>query len=345
MSLEIDCSFGEGGGSIVRISIALAAAIGIPLTLRNIRANRPKPGLRAQHLEAINSIKQFSGVRTEGTEIGSETVSIFPTSSGKNEANVRISTAGSVSLVAQAVQYYSFINNTKLELKIDGGATHGKWAPSIEYVENVTFKIFEKMGKKIDIKLDRFGFYPKGGAKVNFVFHTHKEISSLNMTEKGELEEIQAISISSSQLKKRRVAERQMESFVKNMNPEIEIKQEIKYVDSFSIGTGLNIFNKYSSGSVKGCFLAGERNITAEKVGEMCYKKWMGLEKNSASIDPYATDQLIVPMALAEESSIISTDSITNHTKTNIELIRKFTDAQIKVTKENDIFYITVKQP
>ena len=345
MSTVLDCSMGEGGGSIVRISVALAAASNFPLNLINIRSNRSNPGLRAQHLESINALRQLSDFEITGAELGSEEVFIHQYGKRRNEATVRINTAGSISLVAQAVEYYALNEETAIILNIQGGATHGKWAPSVEFITNITFKILEKMNKIINVKIDKHGFFPKGGAQSRFMFHPHDKILPLNLTEKGVLEEIHVFSTTSSHLKKRSVAERQLDSFVKLAKSSVDTVHHINYVDSVSPGTGLTVVNKYSEGASKGCFVQGEKSLTAENVGKMCWKQWKNLEQNSAAVDIYTADQLIVPMALAEGSSAITTARLTNHTKTNIELIQKFTQAIFSVNKENGHYLISVKQP
>lgn len=334
---------GEGGGSIVRISSALAAATDSPLELVNIRANRPKPGLQTQHLEALNALKQFSGIHLCGAELGSSTVSISPTGKRGNIANIKIGTAGNISLVAQAIQYYSLFSKTDLRLNIDGGATHGKWAPSIEFIQNVTFKLYQKFGKKIVPQIEKYGFYPKGGAQSSFLFYKHDKISSFDLIERGNLEEIHVFSTVSSHLKARKVAERQIESFITKVKPTVKVVYHINYVDSMSPGASLTIINQYSSGLPKGCFVLGEKSLTAENVGKICWKCWKNIDESLAAIDPYTADQLIVPMSLCDEDSSITTDQITSHTKTNINLVQMFTPKIFEISKKNGYYLITAK--
>ncbi|MBY8999322.1 MAG: RNA 3'-phosphate cyclase [Candidatus Heimdallarchaeota archaeon] len=343
MSAVLDCSIGEGGGSIVRIATALAAATNSPLKLVNIRSNRPNPGLRSQHLEAINALRQLSGFEVVGANLGSKELSFDKYGKRRNDATVKINTAGSISLVAQAVQYYALNNGSQIILNIQGGATHGKWAPSVEFVENVTFKILEKMNKLITVDINQYGYYPKGGAQSRFIFKPHNKIIPLDLTEKGTLEEISVFSTVSSHLRKRNVAERQLETFAKLTKQPEKIVPHINYVNSNSPGTGLTIVNKYSTGAIKGCFTPGEKSITAEQVGEMCWEKWKDLENNGAAVDSFTADQLIVAMALAEGNSTITVDSLTNHTKTNIDLIQKFISVTINVKKRNGYYHVTIK--
>ncbi|MCK5408637.1 MAG: hypothetical protein KAJ30_00100, partial [Candidatus Heimdallarchaeota archaeon] len=206
MTFDLDCSMGEGGGSIVRISAALASTFNQPLRLFNIRSKRSNPGLRPQHIEAINAINQFSGMIAENIRVGDTEVILRKGSEKKDKAIVQIKTAGSIGLVAQAVLYYSFSQKRDLTLTINGGATHGKWAPSVEYVENITHNFVEKMGRNISNVHEKYGFYPKGGARTTFQFKGHKNLTSLNLVEKGILEKITIYSTVSKVLATRNVA-------------------------------------------------------------------------------------------------------------------------------------------
>lgn len=342
MTIELDCSMGEGGGSVVRIAVALAAGQGINLRLFNIRANRTNPGLRAQHIEALSAIKQFSGMSSQDLRIGSSQLTLSKETDETDIAYVNIGTAGSIGLVTQAVTFYSFLQKRNLELNINGGATHGKWAPSLEYLQNITNAFARKMGKEISISASKYGFYPKGGAEARVIIKKHDALNPLIMIERGKLEKIEIYSIVSKRLAERRVAERQIASFLKNIKSDVDVLEKPCYVDSLSAGTGLTVVGHYSSGTRMGCFIPGERNLTSEKVGEICASLWKKNSNSSASIDEFAADQLIVPMALTEEKSEITTTEITNHTRTNIKLVQKFLNRDITYKKEDNYYKITV---
>ncbi|NVM57132.1 MAG: RNA 3'-phosphate cyclase, partial [Desulfobacterales bacterium] len=71
MTLEIDGSYGEGGGQILRTTLALAAILNRPVEIRNIRGGRKKPGLRPQHLMAVKALALVTSAHMEGAEPGS----------------------------------------------------------------------------------------------------------------------------------------------------------------------------------------------------------------------------------------------------------------------------------
>jgi RNA 3'-terminal phosphate cyclase len=199
------------------------------------------------------------------------------------------------------------------------------------------------MRKDLTIKIKQYGFYPKGGANCEIVYDSHETLSPLNLTERGELEEVRVFSITSDYLQRRKVAERQFQSFVNNTDINVDIISDVRYVKSLCPGTGLTAINKYSTGALKGCFVPGEKQLSAEKVGELCSNMWKESENSLAVLDKYATDQLIVPMALAHGKSEITTSQITNHTKTNIGLIEKLTNSIIEIKKQKNHYCIITK--
>ncbi|MHA1687171.1 MAG: RNA 3'-terminal phosphate cyclase [Candidatus Heimdallarchaeaceae archaeon] len=340
---ELDCSIGEGGGSVVRLSVALAAARNISIRLVNIRSKRSKPGLRAQHVEAIKAIQQLSGVFVSGCYVGSKTISLQEGSETKTKANVNISTAGSVGLVAQAVLYYCYPKKEIFTLSINGGATHGKWAPSIDYLQHVTHKLLLLTNKQIEVKVLKYGFYPKGGASCIIKFHKHNSLKALNLEERATLEKIKVFSICSTQLKNRNVAKRQFDSFVKNISANVNIEPKIKYANTLCLGSALTVVNYYSNGAAAGFFVTGEKNLSSEQVGKFCAQKWNQFNASSASVDSHAADQLILPLALQSEESIFSTNDISQHTETNISLVQKFLDTKVEIRKLVGKYSIRIK--
>lgn len=341
MNFELDCSMGEGGGSIVRIAVALAAAKERDIKLYNIRAKRKNPGLQAQHIEAINAILQLSGGTAKGLYRGSETLSYFTGKNKQNSAVVNVQTAGSIALLSQAVMYYALSRNDKLTLTINGGATHGKWAPSVEYIENVTHQFLKKMKKNISLEVSKYGFYPRGGAACKITYESHKEISNLVILEKGEIKQIHVISVAAKSLKNRKVAERQVNGFLAKIKLPIEPNVNIKYVDSLNPGTGLTIVAEYENSS-EGVFVVGEKKLSAETVGQFCAKAWQSQYENDAPVDQFAADQLIVPMAFAEGESKIRIQALTLHTKTNIKLVQKILNTRINISSDGESHIISV---
>ncbi|MFW9996386.1 MAG: RNA 3'-terminal phosphate cyclase, partial [Candidatus Odinarchaeota archaeon] len=156
--LTIDGSVLEGGGSILRLSIAFSVITGQSIEIINIRKGRSKPGLATQHLVGLQVMAGLFGLQLEGAFIGSDSIR---TSYGKEPSpiyNARIKTAGSVSLVFQPVLIASVTNERKLQIQVKGGGTFGKAAPPVDYLENVYCSILRQQGIKSALKISKHGF-------------------------------------------------------------------------------------------------------------------------------------------------------------------------------------------
>src|SRR4249919_1970394 len=99
--IHIDGSRGEGGGQIVRSSLALSLVTGRPVTIGNIRAGREKPGLMRQHLTAMNAAVGISGAKATGAAVGSRELTFEPGLVRAGEYKFSVGTAGSATLVLQ----------------------------------------------------------------------------------------------------------------------------------------------------------------------------------------------------------------------------------------------------
>jgi len=101
--IELDGSHGEGGGMILRNALALSVHTGKSFKMENIRANRPKPGMKMQHLKALNAAQQLCNAKVTGNQIGSTEVTFEPSDMKSKTLRVDIETAGSITLLLQAL--------------------------------------------------------------------------------------------------------------------------------------------------------------------------------------------------------------------------------------------------
>ncbi|MFX1461320.1 MAG: RNA 3'-terminal phosphate cyclase, partial [Promethearchaeota archaeon] len=142
--LEIDGAFGEGGGSILRLSAGFSILFNQPVKIKNIRANRPKPGLRLQHLIGLQTLAYLTGSKLKALDgecnIGTQELIFRPDLNIQNKIKIDVNTAASIGLLLQPIQIASlnFMKTEQIEININGGGTFGKWAPSLNYLMNVT---------------------------------------------------------------------------------------------------------------------------------------------------------------------------------------------------------------
>ncbi|MAG20264.1 RNA 3'-phosphate cyclase [archaeon] len=320
--IQIDGS--EAGGQILRTALALSILTQKPFTMTNIRAKREKPGIKEQHLQIIKAIEDLTDSKIKGNKLRSTEVVFTPSKIKKNNITVNISTAGSTGLVLQSLLIIGTKNN--LEITIQGGATYGKWAPPISFLQNILLPLLSKMNYNPKIEIIKEGFFPKGGALVKATTFPSK-LKPLNITENKKIKEIDILSVSSSSL--RTVAERQAQKAETLIEEHFKIKPltEIKYVPSLNPGSGIQLTIK-TENSFKGSNSLGEIRKTSEKVAEEAVNN---LIKENQPIDHKTADQLLPYLALS--SGKIKTSKISNHIKTNIKLIEQFLPVKFKINK------------
>ncbi|MFX1500778.1 MAG: RNA 3'-terminal phosphate cyclase [Promethearchaeota archaeon] len=339
--IEIDGSFGEGGGAILRLAAGLSILIKRPIRIKNIRANRPKPGLRLQHLVGLQTLSEITSSTLSNCKVGTGEITLYPKQSIKEKMSVKIATAGSIGLLLQPIQIacLGFKVPEKIELFINGGGTFGKWAPSLNYLKNVTYQIFQHHGFNIEINIEKHGFFPKGGAIVKCTLYPPKnELIPISLTKIGKLAVIHGEIIITNQLRRNNIGERIKLSVINQLKKflDCDIKIDIFFVESLSSGVGLSLWTHSDTGAIisSGTIL-GERSITSEKLGKIAANELLKYIKNAIPVDNFLSDQLIPFMGFLKKPSRMKVLELTNHTKTNLELIKLFFNRNYHIKTEN----------
>jgi RNA 3'-phosphate cyclase len=315
----------DAGGQLVRTACALSAITKKQFKITNIRGSRPSPGLKAQHLEGIKSIIELCNAETKGLELNSKELEFYPKKLEAKDLKIKISTAGSIGLVLQAVLLVTSQLDRSIKIEIDGGGTWNKWAPPVLYLEKVLFPLLKEETR---INISRDGFYPKGGAKAEIITKPLK-LESIEFLERTEIKEINGFSIASKSLEKAKVAERQTKIAKELINQKFnkELKIETKYVDSLSLGSGVLIYVKTENSVIGGDSL-GEIKKSAENVAKEAVKNLI-FEYADGVVDKHAADMLLPYMAL--NSGKIQTSEITHHIRTNISVIETFLPVKFEI--------------
>ncbi|MCI2415637.1 MAG: RNA 3'-terminal phosphate cyclase [Candidatus Aramenus sp.] len=325
--IEIDGSFGEGGGEILRTSLTLSALTGKPFKLYNIRAKREKPGLQRQHLAAVRVVKQLCNAVTKGDYLGSAELVFTPGRPlEEGEITYDVGSAGSVTLISVAV--IPILLNRNVKLTLIGGTDVPK-SPPIDYIRLVYMRILEMIGIKGNVILVKRGHYPRGGGIIrleDFRGDPHK----FEITKFGELQKVIGIAHVSSL--PQHIAERERSSAVqvlRRITDNIKIEVDVRVNESEGTGITLAAIGE----SMMGADSLGEKGKRAEKVGEEAAISLISELKSGGAVDSHMSDMLMVYAGLF--GGIFVGAKLTSHASTNYEIVKKFVNRQIEVKDDS----------
>lgn len=336
--LTIDGSYGEGGGALVRTALALATLTNQPCKITNIRSGRPKPGLKAQHLTAIKALQEMSNAKATDVYLGSKEVMFIPGKIKPGTYEFDIGTAGSISLFLQAIILPCLFAEGKISLTVKGG-TCGKWQASVDYIQNLLFPQLRRFVDKIDLKILKRGYYPKGGGEILLEITPRLKfdleempVAKIKLVEQGTLEQIRGIVNVSSELAESEVAERIQRAVQNSLKSfEVPVSVRTEYAKSLSVGGEALVWALYSEeGTMSydnpvllGASALLEKGKSSETIGKEASLSLENELKSESAVDHYLADQLIPFMGLLPGSEI-KVSSISDHLKTNIFVVEKF---------------------
>ncbi len=333
--IHIDGAQQSGSGTIVRLAVGLATLLGEELHLTNIRAKRQKPGLRPQHLKALEALQQICQGTLDGGEIGSKEIRFKP--GGKIEGGRYewdIGTAGSTTLLIMTLLPAAYFSKGVMSFKISGGLFQD-FAPSAYHMQYVLFPMLRKMGITAKLNIIRPGYVPRGGGIIEVeVEPVAGKIKPIRLPSQGDVTRIEGHALS-SHLKERRVSERMAEK-CSDVLQSTGYSAQIKPIhDTLALqrGAALAIYAETSSGCIIGADRAGEPRRTAEDIGRHVARSLVEDLATGATVDRYLADQLIFYAALADGVSEYRIPRLTEHVETNLWLMESILGTKTEVNK------------
>lgn len=342
--IQIDGSYGEGGGQVLRTSLSLAAITGQPIRIEHIRAKRQKPGLAAQHLTAVRAAATICQAQVRGDALESMTLEFIPGGSsqaGKYTFDVTEArqggSAGTVNLILQTILLPLALATGDSQVTLRGG-THIAFSPPFTYIEQVYLPILTQLGLKAEAVLHAWGWYPRGGGEVALRVTGGSTLSGLTLLERGALRQVRGLAIVTelpSHIPQR------MAMRAENLLDQADLKAQVRPLRERGIGPGAGVFLTADYENSRAGFGAlGRLGLPAEKVAEMACEELLDFHATGAPVDVHLADQLLLPLALASGASQYRVAEISLHLTTNAWVIEKFGLAKITIDEVEKVVAI-----
>ncbi len=340
--IEIDGSQKSGSGTILRLSVALASILGQPLHIYNIRQNRPQPGLRPQHLEAVLTAAKLCDAEVRGAVLNSRELWFTPKEVKGGIFEAEIGTAGSIPMLIMTVLPICIFAKSSVRLHILKGGTDVSHSPTINYLRFVFLPVLKRMGINAEITVHKYGYYPKGMGEATLTVEPCKEITPLCLEDFGNIKNVKGVSVCTF-LADRRVAERQAIAANKHLES-FGLKAEIQIVNDRSNplqkGSSIVLWTETDKGAVVGADSIGELGKTSETVGVEAAEKLHAEISSKATVDVHLADMLIPYVALAKGRSAYLARALSDHLETNIWLAETLLGVKFNVKRVNGLYKV-----
>jgi RNA 3'-terminal phosphate cyclase (ATP) len=334
--VDIDGSRGEGGGQILRTSLALSIVTRKPLRMTRIRAGRKKPGLQPQHLACVEAAAQLCFAKVEGAEVGSQSLLFEPGVGCSEHLTIDIGTAGSTTLVLQTILVPAIAGGHALHATVIGG-THNPMAPPFEFLDRVFLPHLRAMGAHVQLTLDKHGVFPGGGGKIAIDVRPTTKLSPIAVVEAGPVTGKRATCILARL--PTHVADRELAIVRERFKI---ASDDCQIVDVRGGPANVLMIEIERAGTREIVTAHGEKGIRAELVAERACNEMDAYLAAEVPVGEHLADQLLLPMAIAGGGRFRAKGPLSLHATTNIETINAFLDVPIRVDEQGEIAEVNV---
>jgi RNA 3'-terminal phosphate cyclase (ATP) len=318
----------SGGGQLLRSALSLSMITGQPFRMEHIRGRRPKPGLMRQHLVCVKAAAEISSAEVTGAELGSTELVFRPGAVSGGDYQFAIGSGGSTTLVFQTLLPALLQADSASTLRIEGG-THNPLAPHCEFIERCYLPVLAKMGAKASVVLERHGFMQAGGGVLTATVKPIKKWKKLKLTARGEALGVRGFVVQAhlpGEIAEREIASasRVLEWTADQFSIQ-EVRQSNGPGNAILLEAAYEHITEISTG-------VAQMVKSAESVAAGAAKGLRGYLASEAPVGVHLADQLLLPMALAG-SGVFHTRGISDHTRTNIDLIGRFLPVTFEIAE------------
>jgi RNA 3'-phosphate cyclase len=338
--VEVDGSQGEGGGQILRTAVAFSAIQRRPVRVDKIRARRDVPGLKRQHVSALEVLARVFGGDLKGAREGSSAISFVPGTPRMRTLAVDMGTAASITLVLQAVVPAIAVSHSSLTLDIKGG-TDVPWSPTLDYFQRVVRAAYGSVGIRFELTAERRGYYPRGGGRATAVVEPCDAPTPLDLTARQEVPG--AILLSRCGRLPKHVAERQLSSASRIIQASglRVLGNEVSEEEADSPGSSVLAYY-IGEGVYLGSDAIGARGKPAEEVGRYAAENFVAAARSGACLDSNLADMLLPLLSLAKKPSRIRIHQVTPHLRSGLQLAEQFTSCTWSVEAQGDSAVVSI---
>ncbi len=330
--LKIDGSHGEGGGQILRTALTLSCVTKRPIQIENIRHNRKVPGLRPSHLSTIKLLGKICNAQMEGASVGSASIRFAPGEIQDTKLAENVGTAGSISLILQAIIPAVSLAGKKLDLHITGG-TDVPWSPTCNYTKHVLSEAYSRIGINYTMNIKKRGYYPKGGGQVDLTIQPCQKITPITLSKRTTKNAKILCSYSDVNVS----------SNVDSMEKTLQQKGfsvESHTTSEIALNSGASVLIWSSDpGSVTGSDDLFDPKNKSE-FGKTATNSFIECD---LGVDANLSDMIILPLSMTKELSIFTVKEITKHLETNLYITSKITACKYGVGKIDGGYEIRIQ--
>jgi RNA 3'-phosphate cyclase len=338
--VQVDGSEGEGGGQILRTAVAFSVIKRRPVRIDKIRAGREVPGLKRQHVSALNVLAEVFGGELSGAVEGSRMVTFVPGEQRLKTFSYDMGTAASITLVLQAVVPATALNQSRLNLTLTGG-TDVPWSPTYDYFERVVRGAYRSVGIQFEVTAGRRGYYPRGGGMVSASIEPSVSVSPLELVEGEPIPGVKLLSRCGRL--PRHVAERQLRAastLLEKSGIDV-LEADLSEEQADSPGSSVLAYH-VGSGTFLGSDSLGARGRPAEEVGRDAAERFAATARSGACLDSNLADMVLPLLSMASGPSKVAVPTLTSHLKSGLQLAALFTGCTWTTAPSNGHFVVNI---